>query len=96
MKRFLILWAFLAALAFGADQEVIIDVKGMHCPLCVAAINQALRNTDGVIYAKSSLKTEQAQVIVPEGYDLDKLLKAIETTGYTGTVSKVTKIDESR
>lgn len=96
MKRFLIIWAFLSAFVLAAEWEVIIDVKGMHCPLCVSAINQSLRHTEGVIYAKSSLKTEQARVIVPEGYDLNKLLEAIDKTGYTGTIVKQSTIPESR
>lgn len=57
MKRFLLIWVLLAAIALAGEQKVIIDVKGMHCPMCVAAINQALRNTEGVVYAKSFLPT---------------------------------------
>lgn len=87
MKRFLFIFLVLfSPLLFAAEQKVIIDIKGMTCSLCVSSINQALRTTEGVIKAKASLTTRQAEVIVPEGYDLNKLLKAIDKTGYTGTI----------
>ncbi|MDR1726863.1 MAG: heavy-metal-associated domain-containing protein [Acidobacteriota bacterium] len=70
--------------------KVVIDVKDMDCSLCVTAINQALRKTEGVVKAKASLKKKQAEVVVPEGFPAEKLLDAIKRTGYTGEVAKVT------
>lgn len=90
MKRWLLLCLCLfASLGSAAEQKVVIDIKGMTCSLCVTSINQALRTTDGVIKAKASLKTRQAEVIVPDNYDLNQLLKAIEKTGYSGTIHQV-------
>ncbi|WP_159565632.1 heavy-metal-associated domain-containing protein [Budvicia diplopodorum] len=92
MKRLLIATLFcFSPLIYAQNVKVIIDVNGMTCPLCVTSINQALRKTDGVIKAKASLKTRQAEVIVPEGYDLNQLLKSIDKTGYSGTVNQVVK-----
>lgn len=71
--------------------QVTLDVKGMTCPLCVTVVNQALRKTDGVIKAKANLKTEQAVVTVAEDYNLDNLLKAVDATGYKGSINKVEK-----
>jgi len=79
--------------AAGGDAKlvkVVIDVKDMDCSLCVTAINQALRKTEGVVKAKASLKKKQAEVVVPEGFPAKKLLDAIKRTGYTGEVAKVT------
>ena len=79
----------LSPFTWAANEQVTIDIQKMHCPLCVTMVNKVLRSTDGVIKAKSSLKTRQAKVIVPEGYDTDKLLKAIEQTGYEGVINQV-------
>lgn len=94
MKRLLMLTLLLfSPLIYAENVKVIIDVKGMTCPLCVTSINQALRKTEGVIKAKASLKTRQAEVIVPEGYDVDQLLKSIDKTGYSGAVNQIVKQD---
>jgi mercuric ion binding protein len=85
---------FSAAFAYADNVKITLNVKGMTCPLCVTSINQALRKTDGVIKAKASLKTEQAEVIVPEDFDSDNLLKAVEKTGYQGSIAKIEKISQ--
>ncbi|HFF8549902.1 TPA: heavy-metal-associated domain-containing protein [Kluyvera cryocrescens] len=87
MKKMAIL-ALLWVTPFGwaADKLVTIDVGEMNCPLCVISINQVLRSTDGVIKAKASLKTRQAQVVVPENFDNQRLLAAIAKTGFKGEI----------
>lgn len=91
MKKFLLLTGLLLTSAVGQANEVkvVIDVEAMTCPLCVTVVNQVLRETDGVIKAKSSLKTRQANVIVDQGVDTDSLIKAIDKTGYTGKINRV-------
>lgn len=92
MKRLLIVVLFLFSPFIWAENVLVtIDVKGMTCPLCVSSINQALRKTDGVIKAKASLKTQQAEVTVPEGFNMDELLKAVDKTGYKGSINKIEK-----
>lgn len=92
MKRLFIVVLFLFSPFIWAENVLVtIDVKGMTCPLCVSSINQALRKTDGVIKAKASLKTQQAEVIVPEGFNTDELLKAVDKTGYKGSINKIEK-----
>lgn len=90
-KLLIIILIFFSPLIYAQNMKVIIDVKGMTCPLCVTSINQALRKTDGVIKAKASLKTRQAEVIVPEGYDINQLLKSIDKTGYSGAINQIEK-----
>ena len=88
MKRLLVTLGLLLPLcAQAANQKVVLDVQGMTCSLCVISVNQALRETEGVIKAKSSLKTRQTEVIVPEGFSTDTLLKAVAKTGYTAKVN---------
>ena len=87
MRKAVIL-ALMMVTPFGwaADKLVTIDVGEMNCPLCVISINQALRTTEGVVKAKASLKTRQAQVVVPESFDNQKLLAAIAKTGFKGEI----------
>ncbi|MCL1074673.1 heavy-metal-associated domain-containing protein [Shewanella dokdonensis] len=92
MKRLMLMLLLLCSPAvWAANETVIIDVEAMTCPLCVTVVNKVLRQTDGVIKAKSSLKTRQAVVIVPAGFDTDKLLQAIAKTGYTGVIHQPEK-----
>lgn len=88
MKRLaLAVCLFLPVWAQAANQKVVLDIENMTCSLCVISVNQALRETDGVIKAKSSLKTRQTEVIVPEGFSTDTLLRAVAKIGYTATVN---------
>ena len=87
MKKAVILTLLLVTpFSWAADKLVTIDVGEMNCPLCVISINQALRTTDGVIKAKASLKTRQAQVVVPENFVNQRLLAAIAKTGFKGEI----------
>lgn len=91
MKKLLcLLLMVFTPLAWAANKKVTIDIKDMTCSLCVVSINQALRSTQGVIKAKASLKTRQAEVIVPEAFDDSQLLAAIARTGYSGAIHEVT------
>ena len=42
----------LASVAF-ANQNFVIKVEGMHCPLCTAMVRKALLKVEGVISAQS-------------------------------------------
>ncbi|EMF0718112.1 heavy-metal-associated domain-containing protein [Citrobacter freundii] len=75
--------------AQAANQKVVLDIQNMTCSLCVISVNQALRETEGVIKAKSSLKTRQAEVIVPENFSTETLVKAVAKTGYTATLNHI-------
>ncbi len=96
MKKLLILTALLliSTVSKANEMKVVIDVDAMTCPLCVTVVNQVLRETEGVIKAKSSLKTRQAYAIVPQGFDTDNLLKAIDKTGYTGEINHIETVSK--
>jgi len=69
-----------------AQEEIIIKVEGMHCPLCTTAVKKALKNVEGVEKVKALLETKSATVVAKEGI-LDKdLLEAVKTTGYEGVI----------
>ncbi len=60
-----------------------LPVHGMHCASCVAAIEQALRRTPGVLEATVNPGTETATVeYLPSTVDFGALKEAIESTGY--------------
>ncbi|MEX3019522.1 heavy-metal-associated domain-containing protein [Kluyvera sp. STS39-E] len=85
-KAVLLALLMVTPLSWAADKMVTIDVGEMNCPLCVISINKALRSTEGVVKAKASLKTRQAQVVVPEDFDNQRLLAAIAQTGFKGEI----------
>lgn len=70
--------------AGAATQHYVIEVAGMHCPLCTAMVRQALLKVDGVTAAKASLRDKMARVEVEDRVDKAQLLEAIATTGYEG------------
>lgn len=69
-----------------AQEEIVIKIEGMHCPLCTTAVKKALKNVEGVEKVKALLETKSATVIAKEGV-LDKdVLEAVKTTGYEGVI----------
>lgn len=93
MKKIICLALMLIApLGWAANKKVTLDVEQMTCPLCVISINKALRSTDGVIKAKASMKTHQADVVVPADFDNQKLLAAVAETGFSAKIHDVTDI----
>ena len=42
-----------AAVGSGDQSKVVLDIQNMTCSLCVISVNQALRETDGVIKKQS-------------------------------------------
>ena len=83
MKKliFLVLPLFLLA-----QEEIIIKIEGMHCPLCTTAVKKALKNVEGVEKVKALLETKSATIIAKEGILDNDLLEAVKTTGYEGVI----------
>lgn len=69
-----------------AQEEIIIKIEGMHCPLCTTAVKKALKNVEGVEKVKALLETKSATVVVKEGVLDNDLLEAVKTTGYEGVI----------
>lgn len=60
-----------------------IGVQGMHCASCVTVIEDALRQTPGVLYAAVNAATEHARVeYLPGMVDVAGLRRAVEAAGY--------------
>jgi len=86
LRGFVFSLLLVPMVAWPTEQEVRLYVQGMTCPLCVAAVNKALRSTPGVQRAKTNLQQEQAEVQVPADFDVEILLSAIKEVGYSAEV----------
>ncbi|WP_425148676.1 CopZ family metallochaperone [Deinococcus sp.] len=63
-----------------------LNISGMTCGHCVAAVTQALRSVSGVQDAQVDLKTGQA--VVQGQADLSALLAAVSEEGYSAALLK--------
>jgi copper chaperone CopZ len=69
-----------------AEKTVTIAVAGMHCGNCVAKVQNALRQTPGVLAAEVDLPANQAKVkFNPAQTGAAGLMQAIKTAGFTAT-----------
>lgn len=60
-----------------------INVVGMHCPSCVAAVELCIKDLDGVEDAKASLETNSVKVTYEDGKVSDEdLAGAVEEAGF--------------
>ena len=61
-----------------------LNIDGMHCASCVAAVERALLKVPGVSYAAVNLASETAQIEYDrEGGSTEALVTAIENAGYS-------------
>jgi len=64
-------------------EKVSLKIRGMTCASCVTKIENALRDSPGVIRADVSLGSNSANIeYLPAMTDLESLQKIIESTGY--------------
>jgi len=89
MKK--IAWGMVLGICalLSSPHEVVIDVKGMTCPLCTTAIKHSLKKTSGVLSTRVSLSKKTALVRYDDNQtDTSVLLEAIRRAGYTGVIRK--------
>jgi Cu+-exporting ATPase len=74
----------IEGLGYRVGRETLrVHVSGMHCASCVAAIEESLRRTPGVLSAIVNPATETATVeYIPSLVDFRAVRGAIESTGY--------------
>ena len=73
-----------------------IEISGMTCGHCVAAVERALRGETGVQEARVDLNSASAQVSFDEGQiGSDALVRAVEGQGYTAKVADSRTATES-
>ncbi len=65
------------------QRELRFDVEGMSCMSCVARVERALSNQDGVAQARVNFATASADVVVdPARVDVEQLEAAVDHAGY--------------
>src|SRR5690625_1866132 len=93
---FVALFFWSASVMAASGQVFVLAVDGMTCPLCVAAVNKALRTTDGVLSAKTNLGQAQAEVQVEAGLQAQVLIEAIKKAGYDAHIIQVNSAEETK
>ncbi|MHB8511162.1 MAG: heavy metal translocating P-type ATPase [Actinomycetota bacterium] len=66
-------------------ETVLLDIEGMTCSSCVAHVEKALKDQDGVQDASVNLATERATVNASD-VSLEQLIHAVEAAGYHARV----------
>ena len=72
---------------FSKKETVILTVKGMHCPKCVAHVTEALQGVEGVTGADVSLEGESA-VVEGHGYSVDACIAAVKDAGFEASLAE--------
>ena len=84
------LFAFSFAHAEGApvkvEKKIVLKVKEMNCQLCAYLVNKELRNIDGVISTKASIKDGMVTVVEAPKVTDEHLINAIHKLNYTAEV----------
>lgn len=70
------------------NMEKILNVEGMSCNHCMAAVREALEGLDGVKEADVSLEEKKARVELDKDLADEALVKAVEDAGYTAKIAK--------
>ena len=72
------------------EKQQAFKVTGMHCASCVNRVEQALKNTPGVIDAVVNLATEKAAITYdPSQITPAALAEKIESLGYAVAMDKL-------
>ncbi|MCE5238568.1 heavy metal translocating P-type ATPase [bacterium] len=78
-----------------ADDQVRLNIKGMHCAACAARAEQALAHVEGVAEAVVNLGDETATVRFAAGaVPTERLIAAVQDAGYEASLPETTTDDE--
>lgn len=90
MKKLLTaLWLSLFAVSVAhaeGEKQIVLKVKEMNCQLCAYLVNKELRNIDGVISTKASIKDGLVTVVEDPKVTDEQLINAIHKLNYTAEV----------
>jgi len=71
-------------------KQITLPVQGMTCASCVAHVERALKDVDGVVEVNVNLATEKASVeFSPESTEVSELISAVRDSGYDVATEKV-------
>jgi copper chaperone CopZ len=64
-------------------KKIILNIEGMHCPMCEKNLSAALKETEGVKKAKVSLADKTAAVVYDDGKTGEEQIRAaVKDAGY--------------
>ena len=69
-----------------SNMEKTIQVNGMSCGHCTAAVERALMAVDGVTAAKADLEKKNATVTLSKDVEAQKLIDAVTEAGYEASI----------
>jgi copper chaperone CopZ len=74
-------------------QQLVLEIRGMHCAGCAAVVEKALRDVPGVSAVSVSYETSQAVVFIPKGQEVSReaLLQAVRQAGYEAVFQEGTR-----
>lgn len=70
------------------SKTTVLTVEGMTCPSCVAHVNRALRDLDGVAAVDVRLREGTVTVKHEPAAPVDALVEALREAGYASTPAK--------
>lgn len=83
-----------------ADDQIVLQVSGMHCAGCVNSVEKSLLKVNGVKSASVNLSAEKAYVTLDsKGAELQDLIDAVENAGFSAKKQKTdqkNKLQEKR
>jgi copper ion binding protein len=63
-------------------KELLIGVEGMSCNHCKMAVENEIKELDGVENAEVNLENKNVKVTLDQDLDLEKIYEAIEEAGF--------------
>ncbi len=65
-------------------KEIVLNIEGMHCPMCAKHVTEALKETSGVKKAEVRLEENMARVVYDDAQtNVEKLSEAVAEAGYS-------------
>ena len=69
------------------DKQIVLDLIGLRCAACVAAVERAVGKLEGVKSASANLATKRGTFVVdPARVSVDDIIKAIRGAGYDAAI----------
>ena len=69
--------------------KIYLNVFGMKCGMCEAHVNDIVRKTIKVKKVKSSHKKNETIITKENEYDVDSIIKAINSLGYDCSLNRI-------
>ena len=86
MTALLLSWFAVSFVQANETKQIVLKVKEMNCQLCAYLVNKELRNIDGVISTKASIKDGTVTVLEDPKVTDEQLIEAIHKLNYTAEV----------